>query len=124
AIALAQMLNISDTLIGFTLVAAGTSFPELFTSVAAARKKNADIAVGNIVGSNVFNIFLILGATSLLKDVPIRGIQIVDIFVLMLATGILFASIFVWKKHRIGRAEGAIMFFGYIAYTIFLIVRG
>lgn len=123
-IALARMLNISDTLIGFTLVSAGTSFPELFTNIAAARKKNADIAVGNIVGSNIFNIFLILGATSFVKDIPIRGIQIVDIMILWVATAVLFVSIFVWQRHTLGRKEGIIMVLGYIAYTAFLIYRG
>jgi cation:H+ antiporter len=124
AIAIARTLNISDTLIGFTLVAAGTSFPELFTNIAAVRKKNPDIAVGNIVGSNIFNIFLILGVTSIFRDIPIRGIQVVDIIILLITTSILFISIFLWKKHSIGRKEGFIMLIGYIAYTVFLIMRG
>lgn len=124
AIAIARTLDISDTLIGFTLVAAGTSFPELFTNIAAVRKKNPDIAVGNIVGSNIFNIFLILGVTSIFRDVPIRGIQVTDIIILLITTSILFISIFLWKRHSIGRKEGFIMLIGYIAYTAFLIMRG
>ena len=123
-ISLARLLNISDTLIGFTLVAAGTSLPELFTNIAAVRKKNPDIAIGNIVGSNIFNIFLILGATSVVREVPIKGFQMVDIAVLLFATFFLFISIFVWKRHSIGRREGIIMIGLYVAYVVFLINRG
>src|SRR3989344_5700743 len=123
-ISLARLLNISDTLIGFTLVAAGTSLPELFTNIAAVRKKNPDIAIGNIVGSNIFNIFLILGATSVVREVPIKGFQMVDIAVLLFATLLLFASIFIWKRHSIGRKEGIVMVALYVAYVVFLINRG
>lgn len=124
AIIIARMLDVSDTLIGLTLVAAGTSFPELFTNIAAVRKKNVDIAIGNIVGSNIFNIFLILGTTALFKEIPIRGMQLADIAILWAATMLLFVSIFAWKRHSIGRIEGAVMFVGYLAYTAFLIIRG
>ncbi len=124
AVAIARMFNLSDAFIGLTLVSAGTSFPELFTNIAAVRKKNTDIAVGNIVGSNIFNIFLILGVTSLVKDIPIRGIQLVDIAVLIGATLILLISIFIWKKHSIGRREGIFMLLLYIVYIAFLLIRG
>ena len=124
AVSLARLLNISDALIGLTLMAIGTSLPELFTNIAAVRKKNSDIAIGNIVGSNIFNIFLILGITAVIRDLPIKGIQIVDILVLWLATLLFFSLIFVWKRHTIGRKEGVIMILCYIAYTIFLIIRG
>lgn len=124
AIEIARMLNVSDSLIGLTLVAAGTSFPELFTNIAAVKKKNPDIAIGNIVGSNIFNIFLILGVTSLFSDIPIKGTQIVDIAVLWATTTLLFASLFIWNRHSIGRHEGIIMLLGYILYTVFLIYRG
>lgn len=124
AVSIARLLGLSDTLIGLTLISAGTSFPELFTNIAAARKKDPDIAVGNIVGSNIFNVLLILGTTALFKSVPIKGFQIVDIAIVILSTSILFFSIFVWKKHSIGRKEGIIMLLGYIAYTVFLVMRG
>lgn len=124
AISIAKQFNISDTLIGFTLVAAGTSFPELFTNIAAVRKKNADIAVGNIVGSNIFNIFFILGITATVKDIPIKGMQVVDLVILLLTTLLLFASAFLWKRHSIDRKEGFIMVISYFAYTMFLIQRG
>ena len=123
-ISLARLLNISDSLIGFTIVAAGTSLPELFTNIAAVRKKNPDIAIGNIVGSNIFNIFLILGVTSVVREVPIKGFQMVDIAVLLFATLLLFASIFIWKRHSIGRKEGIVMVALYITYVVFLVNRG
>ena len=124
AVTLARMLNISDTLIGLTLVAAGTSFPELFTNIATARKKNTDIAIGNIIGSNIFNIFLILGVTSVVSEIPIRGAQVFDIAVLWITTTLLFLFLFVWRKYHIGKVEGLIMLAGYVAYTIYLILRG
>jgi len=124
AIIIATKLNVSDTLIGLTLVSLGTSLPELVTSVAAVRKKNVDIAVGNIVGSNIFNIFFVLGLTSILKEIPIRGVQIVDLVMLLAASLILFGSIFVWKRHRIGRVEGIIMLLFYLGYVVFIVYRG
>lgn len=123
-VSLARLLNISDALIGLTLVAVGTSLPELFTSAAAAFKKNSDIAVGNIVGSNIFNLLFVLSSTALIKDIPIKTAQTADILVLWLATLLLFASIFVWKRHSIGRKEGIIMVICYIAYVVFLVIRG
>lgn len=124
AVQIAKIFKISDSLIGLTLVAAGTSFPELFTNLAAVKKKNADIAVGNIIGSNIFNIFLILGVTAIIKPIPIRGLQIVDLLVLMGSTILLFISIFVWKRHQITKYEGSIMVIFYLIYLSFIILRG
>lgn len=124
AIILATKFNVSDTLIGLTLVSLGTSLPELVTSVAAVRKKNVDIAVGNIVGSNIFNIFFVLGMTSVIKEIPIRGMQVVDIVVLLFTSLLLFISIFIWKRHTIGRVEGAIMLLCYFVYVLYIIFRG
>lgn len=124
AISIARLLNVSETLIGFTLVAVGTSLPELVTNISAARKKKSDIVLGNIVGSNIFNIFFVLGLTSLVKDIPIKAMQTVDIVILLMATLLLFISVFVWKRHTIGRKEGTIMILCYIAYTAFLFIRG
>jgi cation:H+ antiporter len=124
AVTLARLLGISDVLIGLTLIAVGTSLPELFTSITAALKKNSDIALGNIVGSNIFNILFVLGSTALVKEIPIKGAQTVDILVLWLATLLLFVSIFVWKRHSIGRKEGIIMVACYIGYLLFLVNRG
>jgi cation:H+ antiporter len=124
AVFLARNLGVSETFIGLTIVAMGTSAPELVTSVVAAYKKRVELAVGNIVGSNIFNIFLILGITSLVKTIPLTVQNMADIIVLFLATLILFISLFVYKRHRIARPEGAFMVACYIAYVIFLILRG
>jgi cation:H+ antiporter len=124
AISIARSFGLSDALIGLTLIAIGTSLPELATNVTAALKKNTDIAVGNIVGSNIFNIFLILGTTATVKSIPINQAQIFDITVLLATTVLLFGSLFVWKKHRIGRVEGVLMLLLYATYTGYLIVRG
>ena len=124
AILMARAMSVSDALIGLTLVAIGTSLPEIATNITAALKKNTDIAIGNIVGSNIFNIFLILGLTSTVKSIPINEAQITDILVLLASTILLFGSLFVWKKHKIGRIEGSFMLVSYFAYTAYLIIRG
>lgn len=124
AVFLARSLGVSETFIGLTIVSIGTSMPELVTSVVAAYKKRVELAVGNIVGSNIFNIFLILGVTSLVKTIPLTGQNLVDILVLFVATLILFISLFVYKKHNIGRLEGVFMIVCYIGYIAFLVLRG
>ncbi len=124
AVIIARSLGVSDTFIGLTVVAIGTSLPELVTSIAAAVKKQVELAVGNIVGSNIFNIFFILGVTALIKDIPMSGKELVDILVLFAATLVLFLSLFVYKKHCITRTKGILMFSGYCIYLTFLILRG
>ncbi|MEX0622037.1 MAG: calcium/sodium antiporter [Candidatus Woykebacteria bacterium] len=124
AVTIAKNLGVSESLIGLTLLAVGTSLPELFTSISAALKKNTDIAVGNVVGSNIFNIMLVLGITSLIHPIPLSGQNLVDILVLFGATLLLFAALFVIGKHKITRVEGALMFTSYLAYLGFLIYRG
>lgn len=124
AIILAHTLGVSDTLIGLTVVALGTSFPELLTSVVAARKKQTDIAVGNVIGSNIFNIFLVLGTTALVRPITIIGSNLADILVLFMATLFLFISAVFFRRNRITRIEGAIMVIFYLCYVVFSIVRG
>jgi cation:H+ antiporter len=123
AINIAQVLGISETVIGLTLVAVGTSLPELATSITASIKKNSDIAIGNIVGSNIFNILLILGITLIIRPVPMTGQNLFDLLFLLFATIILFILIFVFQKYRLNKIEGIIMLGLYIFYTIFLFVR-
>lgn len=123
-IIIAKIFGVSDALIGLTLVAVGTSLPELVTSVVAASKKKVDIAVGNVVGSNIFNIFLILGTTTLVKPIPLSANYITDIAVLFGATILLFASLFVFKRHTLSKFEGVFMLTAYFVYVGFLIVRG
>lgn len=124
AINIALYWKISQSLIGLTIVAAGTSLPELATSAVAAYKRNTDIAVGNIVGSNIFNIFLVLGISALLHPLPISQGCNIDILVLIGTTLMLFLFMFTGKKRMIDRWEGAIFVFLYVAYMIFLIIRG
>ncbi len=123
AVSIASSLGISQSLIGLTIVAAGTSLPELATSAVAAFRKNADIAVGNIVGSNIFNIFFILGISALIKPLPITVGTNSDILILTGASLILFFAMFTGKRRMIDRWEGAIFIALYIAYLILLIQR-
>lgn len=124
AIILAKILGISDNLIGLTLIAIGTSLPELVTSVVAALKKNADILIGNVVGSNIFNVFFVLGTVSILKPIPFFTPSVFDVLFLLLVTVIVFVSLFAYRKHRITRADGVILLIIYVLYIGFIIVRG
>ena len=107
-------------MIGLTVVAVGTSLPELITSVVAARKGQSDVAIGNFIGSNIFNILGILGATALLKPigVPPQFIQL-DIWVMLSATALLL--FFARTGWCIGRGEAALMLTGYASYTAYLV---
>ena len=121
AVLLAQALGISEKIIGLTIIAAGTSLPELATSVVAALKKKTDIAVGNVVGSNLFNILLIGGTVAVVKPVPYSITFNNDFYILAAGTVILFINMFTWKKHMLERWEAAVLFSTYVAYTIYLI---
>ncbi|MBU1863104.1 MAG: sodium:calcium antiporter, partial [Candidatus Omnitrophica bacterium] len=116
--------GVSQSLIGLTIVAVGTSLPELATSAVAAYKKNADIAVGNIIGSNIFNIFFVLGISALVKPLPISGSVNSDIFVLIGSTLLLFIFMFTGKRRMIDRWEGGLFILCYVAYIVFLIRKG
>ena len=118
---IARSLGVSEAMIGLTLVAGGTSLPELATSIMAARKGQSGIAVGNVIGSNLFNIFWILGACSCINPLPVQGIEWTD-FSMLLLSGLMF-WFFARTKHRIFRWEGAVMVAVYFAYIAFL-VRG
>lgn len=123
AISLASSFGFSQTLIGLTLVAIGTSLPELAASVTAAYKKNSDIAVGNVVGSNIFNLFLILGSTLLVTPIAITGQNIFDIIFLLFTTVILFILVFVLAKYKLNKVEGMILLALYIIYNIYIFIR-
>ncbi len=124
AVSIARQMGISEFLISSTIVAAGTSLPELVTSVAAALKKEMDISVGNIVGSNIFNIFFIMGVSSTISPltVPI-GIN-VDLIILAIATLLFFIFMFIGKKHKFERWEALTFLAIYVGYTLFIINRG
>lgn len=118
---IASAMGVSESIIGLTIVAGGTSLPELATSVTAALKKNAGIAVGNVVGSNLFNIFFILGCSATISPLPMGGINNIDMAVLI-GSSILFWLVgWFFKKRTITRIEGALLVACYIAYTVFLI---
>ncbi len=122
AVKLAEALGASQALIGLTIVAVGTSLPELATSAVAAYKKNADIAVGNIVGSNIFNIFFILGISSVVTPLPFNTASNISTGVTVLASALLFVAMFTGaKRHLLERWEGIIfiaLYAGFIAYSI------
>jgi len=122
AVAMAASLGVSESVIGLTIVAVGTSIPELATSVVAACKKNAEIAVGNVVGSNIFNIFFILGVSSIIRPIPFEIKANVDIAVLIVASMLLFFSMFTGKKKVLDRWEGVIFLIIYGVYIFFVII--
>ncbi|HWG91434.1 MAG TPA: calcium/sodium antiporter [Candidatus Thermoplasmatota archaeon] len=121
AVSLASDLGVSDRIIGLTIVAAGTSMPELATSVVAALRKQTDIAVGNVVGSNVMNILGILGSSALILPLPVSAQMLrVDMGVMLLAALALLPVVL--THHRISRWEGAVLVSGYVGYTTYLVV--
>ena len=118
----ARALGVSESVIGLTLVAGGTSLPELATSVTAALKKNPGIAIGNVIGSNLFNLFFVLGASATISPLSMGNINNIDIAV-MIGASILFWLVgWFFKERTITRIEGAIMVACYIAYTTWLII--
>lgn len=121
AIDVARNLRISEKIIGLTIIAAGTSLPELMTSVVAAFKKNSDIAIGNIIGSNIFNIFLILSISAFVRPIQYSKVFNTDIFVLIIGTIFLFIGMFTGKKKKLDRGEAGILLLAFIGYTIYLI---
>lgn len=123
SVKIATEFGISQTIIGLTIVAAGTSLPELATSMVAAIKKNNDIAVGNIIGSNIFNIFFILGVSTLIKPVSYNVKFNFDIYLLGIGTILLFIAMFSGKKKKLDRWEAGILILIYLGYTIFLIQK-
>lgn len=121
ATSLAKRFGMSERFIGLTVVALGTSLPELFTSVSAARKGKADIAIGNIVGSNVFNILFIIGTSSLIIPVIFEASFLIDSFVAVAAGVILWLCVF--RKKKLTRLHGILMLLCYAAYFAYLLVK-
>jgi cation:H+ antiporter len=116
AVKLATSLGVSESVIGLTIVALGTSLPELATSAAAAYRKNADIAIGNVVGSNIFNIFFILGTSSLIRPIPFAPRANFDIGILVVASALLFLCMFTGRRRVLDRWEAAVFLVGYGVY--------
>ena len=119
ATALARIVGLSERFIGLTIVALGTSLPELVTSVTAARKGNADIAIGNIVGSNIFNILFVVGLSALIIPVPFSAAFLVDTLIALGAVALLLVAVL--PKQKLTRIGGIVMLLGYAAYLLYLL---
>jgi cation:H+ antiporter len=123
AVALASYIGISETIIGLTIVAVGTSLPEMITSVVAAYKGKDDIAVANIVGSNIFNVFFILGVTALIREVPVSVDQTLDVVLSILGSILLFGCMFIGKqKGYLERWQGGVFALVYVGYVVYLVL--
>ena len=123
ATALARQIGVSDKFIAVTILAGGTSLPELATSLVAAIKGKAQLALGNILGSNVFNAMMILGLSSVITPLSFASMTIVDIITLVLSAVLLMIWAYTGRKNRIDRREGAAMLLCYVAYNVFLFSR-
>ena len=121
ATTVAAALGLSQNLIGLTIVAVGTSLPELVTSIVAARKKELDMALGNVIGSNIFNILLILGLAAVISPVTFIFENMIDI-VLLTAMSLL-VWIFGWTRQRLCRTEGMVMLAIYAVYLVYICIR-
>jgi len=124
AVEFARYAGMSETFIGLTIISVGTSLPELVTSVRAAMRKNTDIAVGNVVGSNIFNILWIIGISSLIRPLPFAVISNIDILVVIGASTALLFTMATGKKNIIDRWEGGVFVALYAAYIVYLVMRG
>jgi cation:H+ antiporter len=123
AMVLGEALGISQTVLGITVVAIGTSLPELITSLAAVKKGSADIAVGNIVGSNIFNIFFVLGVTAFIHPLPTSLHTSIDSLIAALSSFVLFGAMFVGVKHTIQKSQAILMLATYCIYILYIVQR-
>ena len=120
---LAKAWGLSDAVIAITIVAVGTSLPELVTAIIAASKKNPQLALGNVIGSNLFNLMFILGVASTVRPLSFQSINIVDYLVMLVAALMLYLVIYTFKKNKFDRIEGIIFLAIYIAYIAYLLLR-
>ncbi len=118
---IATTFGMSETLVGLTICAIGTSLPELVTSVVAARKNQLDMAVGNVVGSNIFNILFVLGVGAAISPIAFITENMIDIIILIVMS--LLVWVFTWTKQRINRNEGIAMIAIYVAYSVYICIR-
>ena len=123
SIEIANTLGVSKKIIGLTIVAAGTSLPELVTSIVAATKKNSDIAIGNVIGSNIFNILLILSISSLIRPIEYNSKFNLDLLILIGGTVFLFTSMLTGQRKKLDRWEAGVLFGFYIIYTTYLVMK-
>ena len=123
SIDVATNLGVSQKVIGLTIIAAGTSLPELMTSIVAALKKNSDIAIGNVIGSNIFNILLILSISSLINPIKYNPVFNQDLFILMGGTVFLIIAMFTGKRKKLDRWEALLLVSFYLIYTSYLVSK-
>lgn len=121
--AIARMLHVSDKFIAITVLAMGTSLPEFVTSIVALAKRRSQMALGNILGSNVFNILLILGTSALICPMSFASMGWVDMAALALSALMVFASIYTGQRDRIDRFDGALMLLAFTAYMVWLFIK-
>jgi len=124
AVIIARTFGLSEFLISSTIIAVGTSLPELITSVVAVLKKNVDLGVGNIIGSNIFNIFWVLGLTAVISPLRFSEFIRIDLIILLFATFLLFLFMFIGKKHTLEKWQGVTFLLTYISYITYIIIRG
>ena len=120
---LARAWGMSEAVIAITIVAVGTSLPELVTAIIAASKNNPQLALGNVIGSNLFNLLFILGTASTVKPLTFVDINIWDYSVMLVSAIMLYMVIYTFKKNKFDRVEGIIFFTAYVAYTVYLLLR-
>ncbi len=123
SVAIATFLGVSEKLIGLTIVSIGTSLPELVTSLVAAFRKKSDIAIGNVIGSNIFNIFFILGISSVIRPIDYNKQFNLDLGVLVISTLLLFIAMFSGKKYKLDRWEAGLLALCYIVYIFYLVIH-
>jgi cation:H+ antiporter len=116
AVEIAQVFGLSESFIGFTIVAIGTSLPELATGVMAVRKGNTDIAIGNVIGSNIFNVFWVLGLSATINPISFNVQDNYSVMVNVIVTVVLFALLFIGKRQQLQRWQGVLLFIGYVFY--------
>ena len=124
AIVVATKFGLSESLVGLTIVAIGTSLPELVTSIMAAFRKNTDIAVGNAIGSNIFNLLWILGLSAVIKPLDFYIISNMDILMVIASSTLLIMAVVIGKKPIISRWEGGYFVLAYVLYMVYLVMRG
>jgi len=124
AVKVSEALGASQSVIGLTIVAVGTSLPELATSAMAAYRKNADLAVGNIVGSNIFNVFFILGVSSIIRPLPFNNTENISLLIVIASSLLLFIAMFTGrKKHLLDKWEGVVFILLYLCFIVYSILQ-
>jgi cation:H+ antiporter len=123
AINVAHVFEVSEKMIGLTIIAAGTSLPELATSAMAALRKRSDIAIGNVIGSNIFNILFVLALSSLVTPLSFNPAMNTDIYLLIFGTSLLFIFMFTYKTRKLDRRESAFLLFCFCCYMVYLFIR-